>query len=249
MKQSKEVLGKPIISIFAGKEVGKVKNFVINPELRSIEFIIVQNDQWDFGIKAIPFKLVEGLGEYAVTIESEKAVIDLADIPIANELLSKNIQIKGTQMVSRKGRLLGKISEYYFAIDTGKIIGCVFENAEGTTMVLPEESVVTFGKDITIIAEDTDDLLVTEETFRSTQTSPPAAVTVPNEPVAVPQSAAAMDDLELEELIGKTVSANLYDLSGQLFLAEGEKITQDIVDQVKEMGSNKALELALKVAE
>ncbi|MED4779224.1 PRC-barrel domain-containing protein [Brevibacillus choshinensis] len=247
MKQSKEVLGKPIISIFAGKEIGKVKNFVINPDLRSIEFIIVQNDQWDFGIKAVPFKLVEGLGDYAVTIDSESAVIDLADIPIANELLSKNIQIKGTRIISRKGHHLGQISEYYFDPETGKILGCILDKPDSPS-VLPEAAVITFGKEITVISDEGDQPLVSDEAFRNEkiETEPEA---VEETMIAQESVSSAVDELDLEELIGKTLSANLYDPSGELIAAEGSVITAEIVDQTKAMGSNKALELALKVAE
>ncbi|MDF2679893.1 MAG: PRC-barrel domain protein [Brevibacillus sp.] len=247
MKQSHEVLGKPIISIFAGKEIGKVKNFVINPELRSIEFIIVQNDQWDFGIKAVPFKLVEGLGDYAVTIQSENAVIDLADIPIANELLSKNIQIKGTRIISRKGHHLGQISEYYFDPETGKILGCILDQQDSPS-VLPEAAVVTFGKEITVISDEGDQPLVSDEAFRNEKTGNESAVA--DQPTPSQETASsAVDELDLEELIGKSLSANLYDPSGELIAAEGSVITAEIVNQAKAMGSNKALELTLKAAE
>ncbi|QRG69475.1 PRC-barrel domain-containing protein [Brevibacillus choshinensis] len=247
MKQTKEVLGKPIISILAGKEIGKVKSFVINPEQRSIEFIVVQNDQWDFGIKAVPFKLVEGLGDYAVTIDSENAVIDLADIPIANELLSKNIQIKGTRIISRKGHHLGQIAEYYFDPATGKILGCMLDQPD-TPFVLPEASVITFGKEITVISDEGEQPLVSDEFFRQAMSGiEPASVgeaAVTQEPVS-----SAVDDLDLEELIGKTLSASLYDPAGELLAAEGSEITAQLVNQAKAMGSNKALELALKAAE
>ncbi|SFK07650.1 PRC-barrel domain-containing protein [Brevibacillus centrosporus] len=249
MKQSKEVLGKPIISILAGKEIGKVKNFVINPDMRSIEFMVVQNDQWDFGIKAIPFKLVEGLGDYAVTIESENAVIDLADIPIANELLSKNIQIKGSRIISRKGQHFGQITEYYFDPETGKILGCVLDTPDAIS-VLPETSVITFGKEITVISDEGENPLVSDEAFLSGKADEEPVEHV-DVPVSSPEPAApsSSDGLDLEELIGKTLSANLYDPSGELFAGEGTVITAEIVNQAKAMGSNKALELALKVAE
>lgn len=244
MKQSKEILGKPIISIRNGKEIGKVKNFVINPDMRSIEFLIVQNDQWDFGIKAIPFKLVEGLGDYAVTIDTEGSVIDLADIPIANDLLTKNIQIKGTRIISKKGHFLGQIGEYYFSQGSGKILGCVVEQSDEEPLVLLEENVITFGKEITVVTEDAEKYLVKEETFRSVY----AAKAMPqgNEDEAAATSEMAA---ELDELVGKLITANLYDEQGNLLLAEGEEITQDLVNRVKRLDRNKALELALKAME
>lgn len=253
MKQSKEILGKPIISIMAGKEIGKVKNFVINPELRSVEFLVVQNDQWAFGIKAVPFKLVEGMGDYAVTIEAENAVIDLADIPIANDLLTKNIQIKGTRIISKKGHFFGQINEYFFSQETGKILGCLVEKADGTTLVLPEEYVVTFGKEITVVAEDGDRHLITEEAFRlaqSNQADTAAATEQSEGEVAAAVEVDELDQLdELNELVGKTLTAHLYDDQGELLLAEGEAITQEVVDKVRQLGRNKALELALKAGE
>lgn len=247
MKQTKEVLGKPIISISAGKEIGKVKNFVINPEQRSIEFIVVQNDQWDFGIKAVPFKLVEGLGDYAVTIDSENAVIDLSDIPIANELLSKNIQIKGTRIISRKGHHLGQIVEYYFDPESGKILGCILDKPEAP-LVLPEAAVITFGKEITVISDEGDQPLVSDEVFRhaSDGIEPGAAEEAA---VTLEPSPSVADELDLEELIGKTLSANFYGPAGELIAAEGDVITALLVNQAKALGSNKALELTLKAAE
>lgn len=251
MKQSKEILGKPIISILDGKDIGKVKNFVINPDLRSIEFLIVQNDQWEFGIKAIPFKLVEGLGDYAVTIESSGSVIDLADIPIANDLLTKHIQIKGTRIISKKGHLVGQVSEYYFAQETGKILGCLTEQQTGESLVIPEDAVVTFGKDITVVTEDGEKQLWTEEGFRQKFAGNTEEESHQNETIVekLAPIAAAIEEVgeEINDLVGRKLGAAFYDLTGNVLLAEGEEITEEVIAQVKQMGRNKALELALKV--
>ncbi|WP_171253192.1 PRC-barrel domain-containing protein, partial [Acinetobacter baumannii] len=51
MKQSKQLIGMPIISIKDGKEIGKVKSLLINPDVGAVDFFIVHNDQWTLGIK------------------------------------------------------------------------------------------------------------------------------------------------------------------------------------------------------
>jgi uncharacterized protein YrrD len=257
MKQSKEVLGMPIISIMDGKEIGKVKNIVINPEQRGIDFLVVQNDQWEFGIKAIPFKLVEGLGDYAVTIETENAVIDLADIPIANELLSKNIQIKGARVITRKGHYLGQATEYYFNKTTGKIVGCFVELPSGEANIIPEKAILTFGKDILVVVEEADKQLYSEIEFRKTMDSSDTKDHDMQEELfeqLLPQASAALEDpnpavdfLQLTHVVGKTLSSDLYDLQGELLLEEGETITEEIVEKVKKMGRNKVMELTLKL--
>ncbi len=44
-------------------------------------------------MKAIPFRNVIGIGEFAVTVEEERAVLDLNVIPIANELVNKKLRL------------------------------------------------------------------------------------------------------------------------------------------------------------
>lgn len=272
MKQSKQILGKPIITIKSGKEMGMVKNFVINPDMRSIEFLVVQGEQWDFGIKAIPFKLVEGLGDYAVTIESERSIIDLADIPIANELLTKNIQIKNTRVITKKGDMLGQINEYAFCKESGKVLGCYINRADGETLVLPEKVVITFGKEITVVADDGENHLMKEEAFYKSlfpteelDTELESETDVEKEIAELEIAASVekeMDDLDnaadveeeidgfdLDDLVGETLRSNFYDLNGTLLAAEGTLITEELVSIVKTLGNNKVLELALKVEE
>lgn len=89
MKKSTQILGQPIISISEGAEIGKVKSFVINPDKGSVDFLTIEHEDWQVSVKAIPFKKVVGIGEYAVTVESDRAVIDLNEIPIADQLVNK----------------------------------------------------------------------------------------------------------------------------------------------------------------
>lgn len=93
MKKSTEITGLPIISIQEGQEIGTVKTLVINPEKGSIDFLTIEHEDWQVSVKAIPFKKIIGIGEYAVTVESDRAVIDLNEIPIANQLVNKKIRI------------------------------------------------------------------------------------------------------------------------------------------------------------
>ncbi|MGC5328050.1 hypothetical protein [Brevibacillus sp. SYSU BS000544] len=261
MKQSKEILGKPIITIMSGLEMGIVKNFVINPDLRSIEFLVVQGEQWDFGIKAIPFKLVEGLGDYSVTIESERSIIDITDIPIANELLPKNIQIKNTRIITKKGNMLGQINEYVFCEESGKILGCYIDRADGEKMVLPEKEIITFGKEITIVADGSENHLMKEDEFyQSLFPAKQLEQDAVNESAAVVEKEIAELEMDtvveqefagfgLDELVGETIQSDFYDLDGTLLAAEGTIVTEELVRIVKTLGNNKVLELTLKVEE
>lgn len=157
MKRSEELLGLSVISIEDGKEIGRVSDFVINSAKGMVEFLIIDNGYRYMGIKILPFKMVEGVGEYAVTILSSTSITDLSDEPEVNGLLEKNVRVKGTKVLTRKGKLIGSVSE--FLIDDGgegKISGCEVAptNNTGQSGIIPADQIVTFGKDVVVVHED-----------------------------------------------------------------------------------------------
>lgn len=171
MKKSTEVLNLPIISIADGSQVGKVKSLVVNPEKGSIDFLTIDNEDWQVSVKAIPFKKVVGIGEYAVTVEHSNAIIDLNEIPIANQLFNKKIKIINTRVMTRKGQLLGEIEEYFVDGDTGNIKAMSIKY-NGAIVELASEHVVTYGRDIVIVNELALNSFVAPKSEQEVQPSP-----------------------------------------------------------------------------
>ena len=153
MKNSLEIISQPIISISEGNQIGNVKSIVINPEKGSVDFLTIEHEDWQVSVKAIPFKKVIGIGEYAITVENDNAVIDLNEIPIANTLVNKKIKITNTKVMTRKGQLLGEVSEYFIDEENGNIIGMQL-GIGGKDIILKAEAVLTFGKDILVVVEN-----------------------------------------------------------------------------------------------
>jgi len=113
MKKIQEILGLPIISISDGIEVGKVKSAIINADKGAIDYIVVDSGIQILSARVIPTDNVLGIGEYALTIENDGAINDISKIPAAIDLLQKNIQIKGTKVLTKKGRLIGEIGDIF----------------------------------------------------------------------------------------------------------------------------------------
>lgn len=159
MKNSLEIISQPIISISEGNQIGNVKSIVINPEKGSVDFLTIEHEDWQVSVKAIPFKKVIGIGEYAITVENDNAVIDLNEIPIANTLVNKKIKITNTKVMTRKGQLLGEVSEYYIDEENGNIIAMQL-GVGGKDIILKAEAVLTFGKDILVVVENASDYYI-----------------------------------------------------------------------------------------
>jgi uncharacterized protein YrrD len=163
MKKTQKILGLPIISISDGMEVGKVKSIIINAERGAIDYIVVDSGIQIFSARVIPNDDVLGIGEYALTIENEGVITDINRIPAAIQLLQKDIHVRGTKVLTKKGRLIGEIGDIY--IDEGDnctITGLEFiaDITQKKVRIIPRDSVITFGKNLTVVKEDVESSLL-----------------------------------------------------------------------------------------
>ncbi|MED0706627.1 PRC-barrel domain-containing protein [Aneurinibacillus aneurinilyticus] len=243
MRQSQQLIGMPIISIMDGKEIGKVKSLLVNPESGKVEFLVIHNERWTLGVKVLPFRQVQGLGDYAVMTESESAVIDLSEDTLANELKTKGVSIIGNRVITAAGQFLGEVVEYYVNAESGKVEGCVVEKESNDQQVLNAEFIITMGKEILIVKKESVENLINKSEF---------------DHMSVPQANQEEVDRVDKPLIfskdtvnitGKRVTADVYDENGDVIVPEGEVVTEDIVERVKRIGRNKLVELTLKIAE
>jgi len=163
MKKTQEIIGLPIISISDGMEAGKVKSIIINADKGAIDYIIVDSGIQILSVRVIPTGNILGIGEYALTIENEGAINDISKIPSAIDLLQKNIQVKGTKVLTKKGRLIGEIGDIFIdENDCCSIVGLEFiaDITQKKIRIIPRDSVITFGKDLIVVKDDVESNLL-----------------------------------------------------------------------------------------
>jgi uncharacterized protein YrrD len=163
MKKTQKILGLPIISISDGMEVGRVKSIIINADRGAIDYIVVDSGIQIFSARVIPTEDVLGIGEYALTIENEGVITDINKVPAAIQLLQNDIKVKGTKVLTKKGRLIGEIGDIFIDDnDNCKITGLEFiaDITQKQIRIIPRESVITFGKNLTVVKEDVESSLL-----------------------------------------------------------------------------------------
>ncbi len=246
MKNSLEIISQPIISISEGNQIGNVKSIVINPEKGSVDFLTIEHEDWQVSVKAIPFKKVIGIGEYAITVENDNAVIDLNEIPIANTLVNKKIKITNTKVMTRKGQLLGEVSEYYIDEENGNIIAMQLGVA-GKDIILKAEAVLTFGKDILVVVENASDYYIEniedlEESAdaESVEQSIEQSIEVSEPVLAVEETTPELTDMsevvaEAEEEVFGSLYQQLSESEKalkdkQIELLQGKEVSKDILN-------------------
>ncbi|MBM7867326.1 hypothetical protein GTO89_11125 [Heliobacterium gestii] len=212
MTKSQNIIGLAIISINDGRELGLVRDLIINPDQGSVEYLMVENESWYLGAQVIPFERLQGVGEDAVTIESEEALQRLTEMADVQGLIQRQVKVKGTKVLTKRGRRIGIVNEYFVDVSSGKITGCLLmpSRQQLAARIIPAESVVTYGRDVLIVVEDMDEAKLVEykgddeDTVVAAPAAPaapapapaqvisisPAAVS-PATPVAAPESAPA----------------------------------------------------------
>ncbi|NLY18715.1 MAG: hypothetical protein GX045_07145 [Clostridiaceae bacterium] len=157
MKKSQQIIGLPIISISDGNEVGKVKNIILNAESGKIDYFVVDSGIQVLSTRVIPTTNVLGIGEYAMTILNPEAISDISRIPSAIDLLQKNITVKGTKVLTKKGSLIGETGDIFVDVDNGcNIVGIEYiaDITQKKVRIIPRSSVITFGKTLLVVEDD-----------------------------------------------------------------------------------------------
>ncbi|HAA35008.1 MAG TPA: hypothetical protein DCD97_06810 [Firmicutes bacterium] len=160
MKKSKEIIGSPVISIADGVQIGTIKGLIVNPQQKSVEFLLLDEKSDGPELKGIPFRSAEAVGEFAVTIEDKGVLIDMMKVGILQELIETGVDVIGTKVITKKGKYLGDVSEYAVDTVTGKFAEFYYMSegkAEKTIMV---ENVITIGKEVLVVGEEAE--VVTE---------------------------------------------------------------------------------------
>lgn len=226
MKKRQEIIGLPVYSIIDGRKIGQVQDLVVNPEEGRVDFVLVNNAAWYDGAKVLPFIDVMGIGEHALTTESSNLLTNIQNNKTASELLDRSIEIIGCTVLTNKGNIIGKVSEYMINENDGQIAALEYLNNQNDTDEVESDRVLTYGAEVIIVKEIT----LAQEKVDALQD---IAVNSKN-----PESASTdfFKEKQKQFLIGKTITQNIKDDNGEILFAEGTVITEEICAQAEAKG-------------
>ncbi|MGI5922013.1 MAG: PRC-barrel domain-containing protein [Syntrophomonadaceae bacterium] len=229
MKKSQEIIGLPVFSILDGRKIGQVKDLVINPEEGKVDFILVSNGSWYVGARVLPYKSVMGVGEHAVTTESENQLTNINEYTHAGSLLERNIEIKGNRILTNKGNLIGVISEFEVEESTGKIARLQYKCAEDESKIeiIEADQVLTYGTDVVVVKENSGENVEKD--------LPVAAEETPDNSSEA-NAASFFKQKQREFMIGKKVIQDIKDNAGKLLIAAGTIVTEELVKLAEDNG-------------
>lgn len=247
MKLKSQIVGLPVLSIVEVASLGKVEELVVNPDTGSVDFLILEPEQWYLEHRLISIHDVAGIGEDALTTETKTNVINISSVPNAIELVRKEIGVVGSQVITKKGRKNGGIDEIVIDEQTGKISGCRWIAADGVkTGIIPTEQVITYGKGMLVVEENFEATLLDNSSEIQVQ-APPQPIFEQNQTTVDADPLQFFEDKQKQYLIGRTVTTDILSDEGEIIAEQGDKVTQDMVD--KAVAADKFVELTLNTRE
>lgn len=256
MKSSGQVLGLPVLSIEEGKYIGRVKRLVVNPQQGRVDFILVEDGTWYMGLKAIAFKDILGIGESALTVTGRQSLLAVTECAGALSLMEKNICIAGLKILSKKGRLVGAVGDYFINDSTGDITGCQLlpVGGEKPVGIIPRQQILTYGLEFLVVEEDAEEKIIPELdehnvnlAWKNKQID---TNDTPGETVDEIQPADALRHFEEQQrqyLLGKKVAMRIIADNGEVIAEEGETITDEIIELAR--AADKYIDLTMNIRE
>jgi len=144
LRKGREIIGLPVISLAAGKEIGVVDDILwSHPDLKICCLVV--------GDHFLSFSDISGVGSDAVTVSGEDVLKDGWE---HSELRSVN-QTGGELVLTRQGENLGTLKDVIFDSDNGQLLG--YELSAGVVgdllsgrMIMSPEMVHSWGNEAII---------------------------------------------------------------------------------------------------
>ncbi|MBP2627671.1 MAG: PRC-barrel domain protein [Firmicutes bacterium] len=246
MNKTADIINLPVIDISEGAEIGIATKIIINPIEGSIAALVIDDGKWYLGAKLLPFAEIAGLGESAITIINKSAILTIENAPALEQLLSTDVTVIGTKVLTKTGRIQGTVKEI-FVDNTGKIIACEIEELNGEFSSIPVERIMTFGKKVLIVADETE--ITTEAANTQMLSTPeiktPETVQENTQENTNDDSAKKFDEKQRKYLLGKRANRRIETDNGVVIVEQGGEINEEVLQKAKLAG--KFVELSMNI--
>lgn len=229
-----DLLGLQIVALDNAMVVGEIDGLLIDDASRKVAGFLVDLGLYEASV--LPFGSARAIGRDAVIVESTDMITDISANPTLEVLAEKDVAISDARAITRSGRTVGTIGDFYVDTVTGDVVGLELlasdQMAQGHGIpVVPASVVYRLGADIVVLEDDYEKHLLREgsalgagETIDSEE-SVPAAEPEPTESEVPPIDTPAL----LEE--------PAQDTGGPQTTAEPEADTETALDSEPEVAA------------
>ena len=162
-----DLLGLQIIALDSATVVGEVDGLLIDDAQMKVAGFLVDTGLYE--ASTLPFESAYAVGSDAIIVESADKITEISANPTLETLAEKDVAISEAKAITRSGRGVGIIGDFFVNTETGDVVGMEFIAADQTvyprnTAVIPASVVVRLGRDMVVLQDDYDKHLMKDET-------------------------------------------------------------------------------------
>lgn len=242
MKQTKQVLGLPVMGMKEGLTQGIAVDFMVDPEAKRVRYIILKNEI-GYGFRALAVEDVAGIGtDYIMTstIDNAKKLFDCPELLHEMENALYGSDLLGAKVLSVVGNVMPNVKEFTYDEKTGNIESLILANGKDYLASV----IATLARDVVfldIMEEPDPDFYFEPEV---TIDEPKVEEVIP-EPEPVKHELSAYAQAQRDFLLGHTVVLDIVDKNGKVVIAQGTVVTDDVIEYAEKM--DVSADLALNV--
>jgi len=187
-----ELLGLQIVALDDASVVGEVDGLIIDDRAMKVAGFLV--DLGLFEASVLPFGSASAVGGDAIIVPSADTLALITTDAALDALATKDIAISDARVITRSGKTVGFIGDFFVDTDSGDVVGMEFIADDQSiypkdVAVLPSAAVLRLGRDIVVVTDDYLQALQRDagSLDRLSRDDAPAAVTTPSEPEPAPE--------------------------------------------------------------
>ena len=218
MKKASEVLGLKVLGIREGIENGIAQDFMIDPESKKVEYLILKTNQ-GYGFTAIKVEDITGIGsDYIMTNTVENAKKMYESKEILKEI-EKGFFILGTTVLASTGDVAGQVEDFSFDETNGKIGTLYLDNQ----VEFDGSKIVTMAGKMVFVDPQGAEFFRAEREEKITR--------IQDEERADEAQGNTFENESMQFLLGKTVKQTVTNSDGSLVIAEGTVLGEEILQK------------------
>ena len=152
-----ELLGLQIVTLNDASVVGEVDGLIIDDRAMKVAGFLV--DLGLFEASVLPFDQASAVGADAIIVTSADTLAPITADADLDTLATKDITISDARVITRSGKTVGSIGDFFVDTDSGDVVGMEFIADDQSVYpkdvaVLPSAAVLRLGRDIVVVSDD-----------------------------------------------------------------------------------------------
>jgi len=153
--KASELIGRSVVAREGGKEVGKVKDLVVDQAGKQVLGFIV-SEGLIRRTKVARWAALQAVGPDSIVIDSPLSVVEASEVAEIKAVLDRGTNIRGLRVQTTAGKELGKVEDFQLhetsgALEGFELSGGLLSDTFGGRSFLPMPLTIELGKDVAFV--------------------------------------------------------------------------------------------------